>query len=34
MFFLKSMLWLVVAIVASSGVAMAADYKKNPFTLV
>ena len=34
MFFLKTMLWLVVAIVVSSGGAMAADYKKNPFTLV
>ncbi len=34
MFFLKSMLWLVVAIVVTSGGAMAADYKKNPFTLV
>ena len=34
MFFLKTMLWLVVALVVSSGGAMAADYKKNPFTLV
>ena len=34
MFVLKAILGLMVAIVVSAGGAMAADYKKNPFTLV